>query len=311
MTQGQLDLATALATIDQFDQHEVDWPRVQRSTYLIRQHLRYEYPGPITQLKQRLMIIPPDQHGEQCRLDYRLDVSLPTATYSCQEDSFGNKEINVYIPHVEQSVDFTAWILVERHKESHPMSLPAEHLSASWMLTPSALTQPDAALRNLAQQFMAEGKRGLPLAEQINSWVYRHVHYAHAVTDIDTTAAEVLTLGQGVCQDYAHLMITLCRLCELPARYVSGHMLGEGGTHAWVEVFFPDAEHPDRAIVVPFDPTHGRQASLSYLTIAVGRDYLDVAPTSGTFCASYRGQLSTNKRVNLASLDYGETSKTA
>jgi transglutaminase-like putative cysteine protease len=310
MTPRQIDLETALATTAHFDHHEVDWPRVQRSTYLICQRLCYEYPGPITQLKQRLMIIPPDQHGEQYRLDYRLDVSLPTATYSCQEDTFGNKEINLYIPHVEQSVDFTAWILVERCKEIHPMYLPAEHLTTSWMLTPSALTQPDEALRRIAQQFMAEGLQGLALARHINAWVYRHMRYAHEVTDIDTTAAEVLALGQGVCQDYAHLMITLCRLCNLPTRYVSGHMLGEGGTHAWVEVFFPDSAQSNRAIVVPFDPTHGRQASLSYLTIAVGRDYLDVAPTSGTFCASYRGQLSANKRVNLTSLEY-ETIKTA
>ena len=66
--------------------------------------------------------------------------------------------------------------------------------------------------------------------------------------------------------------------------------------------------HPERAIVVPFDPTHGRQASLSYLTIAVGRDYLDVAPTSGTFNASYRGQLSAKKRVDVTSLEYETTS---
>ena len=310
MTQRQLDLEMALAAQHQLDHHEVDWSRVQRSTYLICQRLRYEYPGPITQLKQRLIIVPPDQHGEQYRVDYRLDVSLPTATYSCQEDTFGNKEINLYIPHVEQSVDFTAWILVERYKEAHPMYLPAEYLKASWLLTPSALTQPNGALRDIAQQFKDSGKQGLALAEQINTWVYHHVHYAHEVTDIDTTAAEVLALGQGVCQDYAHLMITLCRLCEIPARYVSGHMLGEGGTHAWVEVFFPDSEQPERAIVIPFDPTHGRQASLSYLTIAVGRDYLDVAPTSGTFCASYRGQLTANKRVDLTSLEYDAT-KTA
>jgi transglutaminase-like putative cysteine protease len=307
MTQRPIDLETALATIDHFDHHTVDWPRVQRSSYLICQHLRYEYPGPITQLKQRLMIIPPDQHGDQYRVDYRLDVSLPTATYSGQEDSFGNKEINLYIPRVEQSVDFTAWILVERNKEIHPMYLPAKHLSASWMLTPSTLTQPDEALQRLAQQFIAQGLRGLPLAQHINAWVYRHVHYAHDVTDIYTAASEVLALAQGVCQDYAHLMIALCRLCNLPARYVSGHMLGEGGTHAWVEVLFPDSDQPDRAIVVPFDPTHGRQASLSYLTIAVGRDYLDVAPTSGTFNASYRGQLSAKKRVDVTSLEYETT----
>ena len=137
--------------------------------------------------------------------------------------------------------------------------------------------------------------------------MYHALRYAHGVTGSRTTATEALALGQGVCQDYAHIMIALCRLCGLPARYVSGHLLGEGGTHAWVEVLLPSADRPTEAIALPFDPTHGCEASLSYLTIAVGRDYFDVAPTSGTFRASYRGQLSARKRVGLTELEYEDT----
>ena len=304
MTQVRPDLETAISAIGQLDHLDVDWPRVQCSVYLIHQQLRYAYPGPITDLKQRLMIIPPDQHGDQQCIDYRLEVSLPTAAYVCQDDTFGNKEINLSIPRVEQSVDFVAWILVERCQALHPMYLSAERLSDPWLLKPSTLTQPDDNVRAIAAQFMAEGKQGLALAQHINAWVHQRLRYAHDITDIHTTAVEALALGQGVCQDYAHLMIVLCRLCGLPTRYVSGHMLGEGGTHAWVEVFLPVADQPDKAMVIPFDPTHGRQAGLSYLTIAVGRDYFDVAPTSGTFSAAYRGQLSTNKRVSLTALEY-------
>jgi transglutaminase-like putative cysteine protease len=306
MTQVRPDLETAISAIGQLDHLDVDWPRVQRSIYLVHQQLRYEYPGPITDLKQRLMVVPPDQHGDQHRIDYRLDVSLPTATSICQDDVFGNQEINLSIPYVERSVDFAAWILVERCKEVYPMYLPAERLSDPWLLEASALTLPDDNMRRIAAQFVAEGKQGLALAHHINGWVHQQLRYAHDVTDIHTTAVQALALGQGVCQDYAHLMIALCRLCALPARYVSGHMLGEGGTHAWVEVFLPVVDQPDKAMVIPFDPTHGRQAGLSYLTIAVGRDYFDVAPTSGTFCAAYRGQLLTNKRVSLTALEYVE-----
>ena len=61
------------------------------------------------------------------------------------------------------------------------------------------------------------------------------------MTSIATTAAEALAGGRGVCQDTAHVMIALCRAAGLPARYVSGHLLGEGGTHAWVEVIVADA----------------------------------------------------------------------
>ena len=143
---------------------------------------------------------------------------------------------------------------------------------------------------------------------RINSWAYHALQYENGITTYRTPAAEALKLGRGVCQDFAHIMITLCRLCNLPARYVSGHMLGEGGTHAWVEVLLSIAEQPDKALVVPFDPTHEREASLSYITIAIGRDYFDVAPTSGSFRASYSGQLSTHKRVDLTVLEYADAS---
>ena len=71
--------------------------------------------------------------------------------------------------------------------------------------------------------------------------MHEAISYAHGVTSVATTAAEALAGGQGVCQDSAHVMIALCRAIGLPARYVSGHLLGEGGTHAWVEVIVADA----------------------------------------------------------------------
>src|SRR5262249_8398380 len=114
---------------------------------------------------------------------------------------------------------------------------------------------------------------------------------------------QALALGQGVCQDYAHIMLTLCRLCGLPARYVSGHLLGEGGTHAWVEVLVAQPEQ-GAAEAHPFDPTHNRHVGLSYVTVALRRDYRAVAPTSGSFRASYGGRLSARKTVGVAAVDY-------
>jgi transglutaminase-like putative cysteine protease len=116
------------------------------------------------------------------------------------------------------------------------------------------------------------------------------------VTTIDTTAAEALAGGRGVCQDSAHVMIALGRAAGLPARYVSGHLLGEGGTHAWVEVVVAD---PDGARAVGFDPCNGRRTDRAYLTVATGRDYADVAPTSGTYVGAARGTLTATKRVDV------------
>jgi transglutaminase-like putative cysteine protease len=89
-------------------------------------------------------------------------------------------------------------------------------------------------------------------------------------------------------------MLALCHLLALPARYVSGHLLGQGGTHAWVEVIVPDG---DGAVAVPFDPCSGLLASARYLTVATGRDYADVAPTSGSYVGTPDGRLTTSRRV--------------
>jgi transglutaminase-like putative cysteine protease len=304
MTQGLPDLESAIESSDLSERQEVDWPRVRRSVYLIHQHLGYTYPGPIQQLRQRLVIVPPRQHGDQRLIDHRLRVTNPFADTTYHSDPFGNTEIASSVPSVEHTIEFEAWILVERHADSGPHYLPAQALLDERYRKPSRLTQPDDALSEIAAQFRAGGKQGIELAHEINAWVYQTMHYAHAVTDIHTTAAAAFALNQGVCQDYAQIMLALCRLCNLPARYVSGHLLGEGGTHAWVEVILPVDEHPEKARVVPLDPTHGRQAGMNYVTVAVGRDYFDVAPTSGTYFAAYSGRLSTHKRVGLTMYEY-------
>jgi transglutaminase-like putative cysteine protease len=305
MQQPSPELETAIEASRWFDHRNVEWSRVQRSRYLIHQHLRYDYPGPISQLRQRLVILPAERYADQLRLAFRFVVSAPTAETTYLLDEWGNCEINIFVPHVEQRIDFDAWILVERAAHDQQLSLLSNWLTDPRMLTSSALTQPDDRLRDIARTLMCEAKPGLMLAEDIMHWVYQNFQYEHDVTGVYTTASEALKLGRGVCQDYAHIMLALCRLCGLPARYVSGHMLGEGGTHAWVEVLVP-GEQPGTALAVPFDPTHDRRAGLSYLTIATGRDYFDVAPTSGTYQAAYSGQLSGHKHVGLTLLEYAE-----
>ena len=299
-------LNTNITSLDLIDHHNVDWQRVQRTAYLIHQHLRYEYPGPIDDLHQVLMIVPPEHYGDQRLIVHRLEISTEQAETTHHEDEFGNFVLTPFVPHVEQAIDFEAWIVVERAANNGPHYLPVSSLTDERYLNPSRLTQPDDTLREVAETLQQEGLQGEQLARRINEWTYHALRYEHGVTHIRTTASEALTSGKGVCQDFAHIMLVLCRLCGLSARYVSGHMLGEGGTHAWVEVLLPVEGQPDKAFVLPLDPTHNRETTLSYITVAVGRDYLDVAPTSGTYRAAYAGQLSAYKSVGLTSLEYCE-----
>ncbi|MBJ7601477.1 MAG: transglutaminase family protein [Candidatus Nephthysia bennettiae] len=285
------------------DPHQVEWSRVARATYLIRQAYRYEYPGPIAGLDHRLVIIPPERYGDQRRILHHLKAT-PEVEHEVRPDGFGNTVLELRFQRVERSVEFQAWIEVER-QAAGPHLVPAWWLEDPRLLEPSELTVPDERLTAVATALSESGQSGLQLARLVNGWLFSNMRYRHGVTGVGTTAAEALALGQGVCQDFAHVMIAICRLLGLPARYVSGHLLGEGGTHAWVEVMQPLSGQASKAAAAwTFDPTHGRPATLSYVTVAVGRDYYDVAPTSGTYAYGPAGRLSSHKRVDLTRLDY-------
>jgi transglutaminase-like putative cysteine protease len=106
--------------------------------------------------------------------------------------------------------------------------------------------------------------------------VYEHFTYAPGETNVMTTAGEAFVAGKGVCQDYAHVLITLCRMAGMPARYVSGLFVGEGASHAWAEVWMD-------GLWYGIDPTHNCLADEKYLKLCVGRDYSDCPLERGVF----------------------------
>ena len=281
----------------------VDWPRVKRSLYLLEQTFHYEYPAPIRHLEHRLVVIPPEHFGDQRRLEHRLEVALAGVQVEDQIDRFGNLVFAVRAPRIDSSVEFTAKVRLERHAGREHRLLDG-WLRDGYLLEPTRLTEPDARIRHAAGRLAAVAPWGIELAQAISDWVHQAMTYEDGSTTVRTTAAEALAMGRGVCQDYAHLMLALCRSCSLPARYVSGHLVGEGGTHAWVEVVLPTRDGTGEAIAWSFDPTHARRGGLNYVTIAVGGDYGDVAPTSGTYQAPVQGRLRTRKRVTLTDLEY-------
>jgi transglutaminase-like putative cysteine protease len=295
-------LAQSLGTIDH---RQVDWANLRSAAYLIHQSFRYDYPGQIHDLHQRLVVIPPERHGSQRLVARHLEVSAPSVAIHQARDPYGNLVLDLRVEQVKRTIDFTVWILVERDATTDPIVVSAETYRDPSLYEPSRLTLPDTALRTAADQLRAGGDDPLTLAERINTWVYQQMTYVRDVTGVRTSAAAAFAARQGVCQDYAHIMLALCRSCGLPARYVSGHLLGEGGTHAWVEVLLPDSQRPGAYFAQPFDPTHGIIPGPSYLTVAVGRDYGDVAPASGTYRARHGGRLTAKKRAGITALRYG------
>lgn len=92
--------------------------------------------------------------------------------------------------------------------------------------------------------------------------------YKTLVTNINTSAEEAFTLGYGVCQDYAHIFISLMHLAHIPARYVTGLLIGEGASHAWVEILYDDKW-------IGLDPTNDCVVSENHIKIGIGRDAKD------------------------------------
>ena len=276
----------------------VDWSSARRASYLVRQTFRYEYPEPIRDLSHRLVVIPPERFGDQRRLWHDVSVGLDGALVENRFDRFGNVIVDVFAPRVTGAIEFVAEVSVER-RPAEPNRLPDGWLADGYLLEASPLTHADDRILRAAGDLSAVTEWGLPLADRINDWVYQSMTYRYEVTGVRTTAASALELGAGVCQDYAHVMLALCRTCGLPSRYVSGHLLGQGGTHAWVEVILPTNDGSGDAIAHAFDPTHASRGGLGYVTVAVGADYSDVAPTSGTYVSGARGRLTATKRVSL------------
>jgi transglutaminase-like putative cysteine protease len=122
-------------------------------------------------------------------------------------------------------------------------------------------------------------------------FIHGYIKYVPNSTHVHTHMNQVVKDRRGVCQDFAHLMLGLCRSLKIPARYVSGYLATESAsaTHAWMEAFIPG--HGWRAL----DPTHNRQISETYVKIGHGRDYGDVPPVSG----NYRGTLERTMEVEV------------
>jgi transglutaminase-like putative cysteine protease len=272
-----------------------DLARADRVIYVLHQRFRYAYDAPVRDLDHRLVVIPPQHHGDQRRRLQSVTVSAAGALITNRRDGAGNTVTRIRVPLVPGYVEFLLDAVVERAGPASGAVLPAAALTDPRLLRPTRLTAADPAIRDLAAAMTS--RDGLETAERFCTYVHGALAYAHGATSVTTTAAEALAGGSGVCQDSAHLMIALCRAAGLPARYVSGHLLGEGGTHAWVEVVVAD---PAGARAVALDPCNGRRAGKDYVTVATGRDYADVPPTSGTYAGMAQGALTAAKRVGVA-----------
>lgn len=148
-----------------------------------------------------------------------------------------------------------------------------------------------------AQDALAEGRSDVwSDVRRLGGHIYRRFAYRPKTTGVNTLATDVLKLRMGVCQDFAHVHLGLCRSLGIPARYVSGYFFNTTrrpreieASHAWIEAYVPGYGW------AAFDPTHDRPADDRYVKVAVGRDYADIRPVNGT----YRGAPTRSLKVEV------------
>ncbi|MGJ7439951.1 transglutaminase domain-containing protein [Aquipuribacter sp. MA13-6] len=267
-------------------------PPVGPQRYRLDQSFRYDYDAPVLSLLHRLVVVPPRRHGDQHLRLGALQVADPSAQVEWTGDEHGNRVGLVRLAVVPESVHMHVSVVVERGGEVEPLEVGL--LGDPRMLEPSLKTGPDRAISRLARELVGREDDALAAADRVCEAVKELVRYEKGTTTVATTAAEALAGGVGVCQDQTHVMLSVLRVAGIPCRYVSGHLVGQGGTHAWVEVLVP---HARGARAVAFDPTHARRAHDGYVTVAVGRDYVDVPPTSGWYSGDARGTLSGRREL--------------
>jgi transglutaminase-like putative cysteine protease len=276
--------------------------------YAIRHVTEFDYSAPITESVMEVHMQPRTDEWQRC-LSFTLDVT-PRTHVQHHRDYLGNIIHHFDIPESHWRLVLLAEAQVEM---LIPSPLPEALTPSAWdeldvlldngdvweWLVPSYFAQPTALLHDLATELNA-ARRDDPLTvlRQINTGINQAFTYQPQSTEVDSPIDDALKARQGVCQDYAHIMIALARELRIPCRYVSGYLFHHvddysdpAASHAWLEALLPGLGW------VGFDPTNNVVASDRHIRVAIGRDYADVPPTRGVFKGLASSTLQVGVRV--------------
>ena len=279
--------------------------------YSIRHLTKFLYSNRVSESMMETRMHPRSDQNQRC-LTFHLSVSPRCRVFSYR-DHLANQIHHFDIPGQHGQLVIVAESLVEIQPA---VQVPAFLSPDAWseldsmieqgdyweMLLPSEFCAATASLDALAEEFDVR-RRDDPLMvlHQLNEQLYNHFEYVPKSTKVDSPIDLALLTHAGVCQDFAHVMITLVRSkLRIPCRYVSGYLFHgqsdhdrsvNSATHAWVEALIPQLGW------VGFDPTNWLVAGDRHIRTAIGRDYADVPPTHGIFRGRANSELTVAVRV--------------
>jgi transglutaminase-like putative cysteine protease/predicted glutamine amidotransferase len=285
--------------------------RTEPKTFDVVHRTIYKYARAVERSTHLLRLTPAHDHLQSV-LSYALTISVPHQSHE-YEDVFGNRVRRIAIdsPFSEMVIESRSVVEV---LDVDPLGYGPLHVSSTiplvWMpwqrqaLEPFLLPPelPESELADLAEYAMSFVKRNendlLATLLDINDTIHREFAYQQGATNVLTSAFDVYVNRRGVCQDFTNLFICLARLLGVPARYVCGYIYtgpksaelqphqrqGEA-SHAWVQLYLPQVGWKG------FDPTNGILTQTDHVRVAVGRNYRDATPTSGTIFVGGGGEV--------------------
>lgn len=275
--------------------------------YDIRHVSTYTYEGRAASASCALRLLPRGGAGQRV-LDARIDIQPRPASERRATDFFGNSVVFVRVdaPHAKLVVESLSRVEVAREAPAAAALTPAWEIiraaaaasgeldarGPAHFLYPSRLAPLHAEATDYARSSFTGGKPILEGAHDIMRRIRKDFAYDPQATHVATTVAEAFERRHGVCQDFAHVMISALRGLGLPAAYVSGYIRttpppgkprleGADASHAWVSVWCG----PEFGWL-GLDPTNDIDVGDDHVVVAVGRDYADVSPIDGVFVGS-------------------------
>lgn len=255
----------------------------------------FSYDLPISEAYTEMRLAPMDMGGQR-RTSFRLKTE-PGGEVIRYLDRYQNEVHYFDVLQSHQQLQVTAFsevITADQFTDEQDDLSPLDQYD---YLTPTHFAPAHENLHELAEANVVVGNK-LATAHALMNAVHQAIQYERGATSVKTTAEEALQLGKGVCQDYAHVMLSACRLSGLPARYVSGYLYSpnapEMASHAWIDVFVTG--YGWRAL----DPTHNCPQDGRYVRVATGRDYADVSPTRGVYKGNAKEKMEVAVQVSEA-----------
>lgn len=286
--------------------------------YDIRQVTTYAYEVPVAAGEHILRMMPIDRAGQRV-IEAHLSVAPKAARITTATDFFGNhiSRVSVEEAHKNLVVTLRARVAVDKPTLPDPAGTPAWERTRDMAATlgglgaqdpvhylfPSRRIPHDAAIRDYAAASFAPGRPVYEAALDLNRRIKADFAYDTKATTASTPVGEAFRIRRGVCQDFAHVMITGLRDLGLAAAYVSGFLRtipppgkprleGADATHAWVALWCGPALG-----WLGLDPTNAIPVGEDHVVVALGRDYADVSPIDGVVVAY--GEHSTKVSVDV------------